>query len=362
MSRHLSSLMARALREGVPLSAHFELTHRCNERCVHCYVDLEDTRGELTTGEVRRILGELHAAGTLFLTFTGGEVFLRGDLPDLVRAARELGFALRVFTNATLVNAEHARLFREIGVLAVEVSLYAMDPEVHDGITRVPGSHARTVSGIRLLREHGVPVVVKAPILREAADEYRRVAAFAESVGARWRFDTHVFGRTDRDLSPLAHALDTELQRRVAADPLLAIAIPPGHGGPPGPHEAICATGRRVVSIDPRGFVYPCSGRFPPAGDLRRQSFREVWESSPLLLRLRNLEAADMDTCRDCDLWSWCSRCPLDAVDEDGGFFAVPRRTCTETHLRRRAWDEGPPELREKISSILEGELPGCDL
>ncbi len=362
MSRHLSALMARAQRDLVPLSAHFELTWRCNERCVHCYVDLEDTAGELSTAEVRRILGELKDAGTLFLTFTGGEVFLRQDLPDLVRHARELGFALRVFTNATLVREEHARLFRETGVLAVEVSLYAMDPGTHDGITRVPGSHARTVAGIQLLREHGVPVVVKAPILREAAGEYRRVAAFAEAIGARWRFDTHLVTRNDLDPAPLGHALGDEFLLRIATDPLLAAAIPPESGDSPAPDDPVCATARRVVLVDPRGRVYPCSGRFPPAGDLRRQSFREAWETSPLLLRLRNLLAADMPGCRECELWSWCARCPLDALAEEGDFFAVPRRACAETHLRRQAWEEGPPELREAIRDLLSRELPGCDL
>ncbi len=362
MSRHLSALMARAQRDLVPLSAHFELTWRCNERCVHCYVDLENGREELDTAGALRVLDELREAGTLFLTFTGGEVFLRPDLPELVRHARALGFALRVFTNATLVEERHARLFRETGVLAVEVSLYAMDPGIHDGITRVPGSHARTLAGIRLLREHEVPVVLKAPILREAAGEHRRVAAFAESLGARWRFDTHLVTRTDLDPAPLAHALDEDQQLQVATDPLLAMAIPPDEGTPPSPEEPVCAAARRVVLVDPRGRVYPCSSRFPPAGDLRRQSFREIWEQSPLLLRLRNLLATDMAGCRGCRLWSWCARCPLDAVAEEGDFFAVPRRACAETHLRRRAWDAGPPELRETITSLLAGDLPGCDL
>ncbi len=362
MSRHLSALMDRALRETVPLSVQFELTRRCNERCVHCYVDLEDTSGELDTGEVLRILGELREAGTLFLTFTGGEPLLRRDLPRLVRRARELGFALRLFTNATLVREEHARLLREAGVLAVEVSLFAMDPAVHERVTGLRGSHARTLAGIRLLREHGVPVVVKAPILHETVETWREVAAFADSVGARWRFDPHLIVRNDLDPAPLDHDPRPGERTRLAEDPLLAIAIPPGHGSPPDPGEAVCATARRVALVDARGLVFPCSSRFPPAGDLRRQSFREIWETSPLLLRLRNLVAADMPGCRDCELWSWCGRCLLDARAEEGDYRAVPRRTCAETRVRRSAWETGPPELRERIGEILAADLPGCDL
>ena len=68
-------LIQRSLAKNLPLNVHFDLTYRCNERCVHCYLDHEDY-GEVTTAEVKRVLDELATAGTLFLTFSGGEIFL----------------------------------------------------------------------------------------------------------------------------------------------------------------------------------------------------------------------------------------------------------------------------------------------
>ena len=65
---------------------------RCNERCVHCYRVVED-RQELTTAEVKALLADLARAGTLYLTFSGGEVFLRRDLFELI--ARGQAPALR---------------------------------------------------------------------------------------------------------------------------------------------------------------------------------------------------------------------------------------------------------------------------
>jgi MoaA/NifB/PqqE/SkfB family radical SAM enzyme len=55
---------------------HFDLTYRCNERCIHCYVDHDD-RGEMDTAEVRRVLEELSQAGTLFTTFDTSTCLLR---------------------------------------------------------------------------------------------------------------------------------------------------------------------------------------------------------------------------------------------------------------------------------------------
>ena len=72
MSSLLDHVMGRATDLALPISVHFDLTYRCNERCVHCYLDHED-HGELTTSEVKDVLDELAAAGTLFLIFSGGE-------------------------------------------------------------------------------------------------------------------------------------------------------------------------------------------------------------------------------------------------------------------------------------------------
>ena len=73
------SLMAemgqRAMDLGVPLSVHIDITYRCNERCVHCYLDHDD-HGEMTTAEIKKLLGELAEAGVFLLTLSGGEIMV----------------------------------------------------------------------------------------------------------------------------------------------------------------------------------------------------------------------------------------------------------------------------------------------
>jgi len=102
MSRLMDSVVARALEHGVPLNAHLDLTYRCNERCEHCYLDHSD-RGELTSDEAFSILDQLAAAGVLFLTISGGEIFLRRDLFEILEHARDSAFCVRLKSNGVMI-------------------------------------------------------------------------------------------------------------------------------------------------------------------------------------------------------------------------------------------------------------------
>jgi len=101
-------VMDRWIRETVnrhlPWSVHVDLTYRCNERCIHCYLDHED-HGEMSTAEIKNVLSQLAESGTLFLTFSGGEIFLRQDIFELIEFARDLHFDVSLKTNALLIDA-----------------------------------------------------------------------------------------------------------------------------------------------------------------------------------------------------------------------------------------------------------------
>ncbi|MFZ0979932.1 MAG: radical SAM protein, partial [Candidatus Acidiferrales bacterium] len=99
MSTLAQELSAKALQLQVPLSVQLDLTYRCNERCVHCYLDHDD-HGEMTTAEIKKLLDELAAAGVFFLTMSGGEILLRKDFFEILEYARALLFSVKLKTNA----------------------------------------------------------------------------------------------------------------------------------------------------------------------------------------------------------------------------------------------------------------------
>ena len=199
----MQEMSQRALDLGVPMSVHFDITYRCNERCVHCYLDHDD-HGEMTTAEIKRVLDELAEAGTFFLTFSGGEVLMRRDFFELLEYARSLMFAVRIKTNAVMIGQAEARRMLELGVDQVQVSIYSHRAEVHDAITKLPGSLRRSVAAIRFLTQQGLRVTI-ANVLMTANMQRPRWSA-----GAGPRFGRSVHSRSDHHAQDGWRHLDSE--------------------------------------------------------------------------------------------------------------------------------------------------------
>lgn len=165
MSLLMQEMVDKALALNVPFSVHVDLTYRCNERCVHCYLDHEDY-GEMTTGEIKYLLDQLADAGVFILTFSGGEIFLRKDLFELLEYARRLTFWVKLKTNAIMIREREAERLRELGIESLQISIYSHREEIHDAITLFPGSLKRSLDAIRFLKSQGLKVTIaKAPPL-----------------------------------------------------------------------------------------------------------------------------------------------------------------------------------------------------
>src|SRR5580704_5470745 len=159
MSSLMREMGARALRLGIPLGVQLDLTYRCNERCVHCYLDHHD-HGEMTFAEIKDLLTQMAEAGVFFLTLSGGEIFLRKDFFDILEHARTLSFSVKLKTNAVLIRPELAKRIGDLAVESVQISIYSHRPDVHDAITKVPGSLERSVNAIRFLTASGLNVTI----------------------------------------------------------------------------------------------------------------------------------------------------------------------------------------------------------
>jgi MoaA/NifB/PqqE/SkfB family radical SAM enzyme len=300
MVSHYDRLIRAASRAHVPLSVLFEVTHRCNLGCEHCFLTEgpvgrpRPTRPELSLEEIRPILDQLAEAGTLFLTLSGGEVFLRRDALDIVAHARSAGLSVTVFTTGTLLTPEKATQLAALHPLSVEVSIYSARAEVHDRITRIPGSHARSLRALRLLRERGVVILIKSPLMNLNSGDYHGIVELADELGAGYGFDPMLVPRRDGDLTLLNLSLDTQQLYQIFADPVLSREFSQPVKCLPQPGEEICATGRRHCTISPYGDLYPCMVYPVPAGNLKEKSFREIWSGSPLLQEIRTKTVDDL--------------------------------------------------------------------
>ena len=152
MSGLVAEMAAKALKLNIPLSVQLDLTYRCNERCIHCYLDHDD-HGEMTTAEIKDLLDQMADAGVFYLTISGGEILMRRDFFEILEHARERTFCVKLKTNGVLIREKEAERLREFGVESVQISIYSHRPEVHDAITKMPGSLRQSLEAVRLLRE-----------------------------------------------------------------------------------------------------------------------------------------------------------------------------------------------------------------
>jgi radical SAM protein with 4Fe4S-binding SPASM domain len=334
---HFARLSARAEQSCVPVSALFELTGRCNLDCAHCHLDIAHPPPELTTAEALDVIDQLADAGTLFLTLSGGELFLRPDALTVAAHARARGLALKIFTNATRIDRALAERIVALRPLSVEVSLYGSHAALHDGVTQRRRALRRTLRGLVHLRRAGATLVLKAPLVHAAAGDVDGLHALATRLGARLTFDPLVKPRTDGEAAPLALRADDHVLARAIANPRSGLKQP-SLPERPAADEAPCALARRTVKIDPIGNVFPCVSWPDPVGNLRRARFAEVWRGGPLLDQLRALRWRDLHgDCDGCGQAGYCHRCTAVALLEDGDLYGPSREACRIADATERA-------------------------
>ncbi len=354
--------MLDALRHNTPLNVHWDLTWRCDHSCVHCYLT-ERRQDELTLAEAEGILDQLADAGTFSILFSGGDPFLRPDAVDIMRAARDRSFDIRINTHANAIDAAMAdRLTAEVMPARVGISVYSVFPEEHDAVTLVPGSHAKTLAGARNLLARGINVVLKTPLMVHNRRGYYRVRELAEALGAAWELDAGITPDDESDFGLCgiaAHptervvAMLQEYRGREAPD-LRELG-----GEPPG--SATCGAGRTSCHITPDGRLLPCFTWREPLGSLREASFAELWWGNPEADRLRRITRDSyLGDCDGCGFHGSCNYCPGISHAETGDAGRRSAYVCERTHMTIAA-TEYAGRLQAEGRPIPEPGTPEAD-
>jgi len=314
MSGLMQEMSAKALQLGVPLSVQIDLTYRCNERCVHCYLDHDD-HGEMSTAEIKNLLGDLASAGVLFLTLSGGEILLRKDFFEILEYARALAFCVKLKSNAILIRASEAERIRSLSVDSIQVSIYSHRPEVHDAITKVPGSLKRSLDAIRFLKVQGLKVIVADVLMQQNTQDYPSVRALAAELGAEFTLDPTITPKMDGDRSILRLNVRQVALQKVFRDESLIGNVEefcslPAKADEEDLEALPCSAGHTACYVSPYGDVYPCV-QFPlPSGNVRRTRFVDIWRHSDALKEVRSIRLRDLPTCSGCTHVTGCTRCP----------------------------------------------------
>jgi len=338
-------------------------TNACNARCVHCSSDAaKRLPGELTTEEARRMFADLARLGIFDVAVSGGEPLTRPDIFEVMEFARSQGIRIGLGSNGSTITPKVVERLKRLGLDRLQISIDGL-PETHDRARRWPGLFARSRRAIKLGVEGGLRVHVcftahrmnhtELPELIDQAVEWGirrfnmsrlvptgRGDAALDLTPAEWERLVAVFEEKRREYRDRID-FSTHLAQLVLAAPELTCDS--GFIG--------CQAGIGQGCIDSLGNVSPCVMLPVPLGNIREQSFDDLWENSPVTQSLRERSSL-RGACGSCDLRDRCGGCRGVAYAYTGDYLATDPRCWRWPGTAMEMLPEGP------ASQIVELRLP----
>ncbi|RME68222.1 MAG: radical SAM protein, partial [Nitrospirae bacterium] len=305
------------ITEFTPKWIAWEVTRRCNLRCVHCRSSSElevKEHPDFSTDRAFYVLDQIADYAKPVVVLSGGEPLLRPVLFDIAKYGTEKGLRMCLATNGTLVTDEVCEKIKSSGIKIVSLSLDGSTAEVHDNFRQQPGAFEGTLKAAGLFKKHGIEFIINSSFTKRNQEEIPKVYKLAKELGATawYMFMIVPTGRGEEIMEELISKEDYEeilnwhyqmekdekdiLVRPTCAPHYYRIVLQRAKeegvkfqrrslkfstGGAKG-----CIAGQLICLIDVDGNVLPCSYFPKPAGNIFKQSFRDIWENSELFKEL----------------------------------------------------------------------------
>jgi len=361
----------------LPLEGSFDFTYRCNNACRHCWVsipaDSPEKENELTFDQITRIVDEARAMGCRKWALSGGEPMLRPDFVEIFDYITRKSISYSLNTNGTLINDRIARLMKRKGTKMV--ALYGATAEVHDHITRTPGSFEAVMQGFAYLKEAGAGFTVQITPMKDNYSQFTEMIRMAESLSPLWRIGASwlhlsASGESERNTEIASQRLDPrkviELDK---PDLSLKNTEQCRHAKNNGRLFASCIARRRDFHVDPYGQMSFCSlvKDDPLRYDVKRGAFREAWDVFIPSLAGRMTGGKEYDqNCGTCAFRKDCLWCPAYGYLEHGRFPAKVGYLCDlarETRKFEKNWKRDHCRYYQiaGLTIQVESDLPVTD-
>jgi radical SAM protein with 4Fe4S-binding SPASM domain len=358
-------------KQKIPFVVMFELTYNCNEKCVHCFNpgaarnDNEKStrrdREEIDILHYEKLLNDLKKLGVVKIILTGGDPFVKKDIWKLIEMIYERDFALDIYTNglALLGRVEKLSKFypRSVGL-----SIYSANHDIHDSITRVKSSLKKTLQVADDFVKFGIPIYFKCPIMKHNSTSYFTVVELAKQYGAIPQIDVSLTDSVDGDTSISEQLqVDGELLEIILRDPNIALYVgkeAPNFGSQErDKSQSFCGAGTALMNITPEGDITPCNSFPTKFGNLKENSFIEIWNNSKSLEAWQKTIVADYEECGTHDRCNFCNRCPGQSFIEHGTPLKASTANCNIANIRMNLANKLKEGLDPLKNSSLEERL-----
>ena len=335
----------------------FELTSRCNERCIHCYIPnpKKNAGGDMPLEKVKSLIDEFAEMGGLHVTLSGGEVFLHKDIIPIIQYCREKDMQISILSNLIALKDEQIHAIKEANVSIVQTSLYSMDPGIHDLITTVKGSQVKTKEAIEKLVAADIPIQISCPVMKANYKGYADVLKYAQSLRCKAQTDYIMMAQSDLNTSNLANRLSLEETESILKDIMKwdkdykddTLRQPPmvenfNFDIERFAKQPLCGAGINDCCITENGDVYPCAGwQAMVCGNVYEQSLKDIWENSPQMKEVRAVKQGDFPKCMECEARNYCAMCLVRNYNESGGdMFRINQHFCDVAFINKKVVEE----------------------
>lgn len=343
-------LSSRAAKLKLPVSGGFELTPRCNLSCKMCYIHQNGNACAAQELSVERWLDmgrQAADAGALFLLLTGGEPFLRPDLPEIYLGLTKMGLSVSINSNGTLIDDRAIEWLRQSPPAQINISLYGVSRETYARLCGVPEAFDRVQTAIDALLRAGIQVGINATMSPINGADMDGIVAFAKERGLRVRPVYYLFPPVRREAvgctapirydaeeagrrTALAQSMteETERMQRYAWAQPDADSFEPAddcvraEGAPLG-----CLAGSSQFWISWDGKLMPCGMLDEPAMRPFETGFAPAWRDLVAETAKFRLPAV----CGECTLRSACPACAAINRAETGRVDERPDYLCRLT-------------------------------
>ena len=357
----------------LPLKGSIDLTYRCNNNCRHCWLKSGDGIGELTTKEVKKLVDDARAFGCREWAISGGEPMLRPDFTEIFDYITSRVKHYSINTNGTLITREIAELMRRKG--SKMVALYGATAEVHDHVTRNPGSFEATMKGFSFLKEANAGFTVQLIPMKDNFHQFEEMKALAKSLSPHWRIGApwlylSAEASCEKNAEIMAQRLSPldvveldlpDLSRLNEED----LAHPKCRKGDDHLFDS-CIAIRRDFHSDPYGMMSFCCYIKDPEMryDLRKGSFQNFWDKyvPSLIGKIRGGDEY-LKNCGSCELRQDCRWCPVYGYLEIGRYSAPVDYLCEVAREMRKCKEQMLKDNRRyfKIGGItiqVDSDIP----
>lgn len=348
-------------RNPVIFACEIEVTSKCNERCIHCYIPHENKNLDIDKSLMLNLLDQLSKMSTIGLTLSGGEVFLHKDIVDFLYYARQKDFSISVLSNLTLLNKDIIKALKEVNVNLIQVSLYSMNPEEHDHITQLKGSYKKTIDSIEKLIAEDIPVQISCPVMKTNRNSYKNVLKWAYDRKMKAYTDFIMMARTDFNVSNLNERIDLKETEELIKDIIeidedyrtILDEVPPRSKDiDKFSKEPVCGVGINNLCVTADGNLYPCAGwQGYTIGNIKDAPLKDIWNNSPKIKFLRSITQSSFPKCLKCEAVDYCAMCMVRNFNESGGdIFKINKHFCDVAFLNKKIVEEYNNNKAAKIS------------